>query len=70
MLSREELLDQVQRNVDVARRMVDRQRWLIAKLEADGHDTQTAQHLQLAFERSQAMFEHELAALLYERTTG
>jgi hypothetical protein len=39
MLSQEELLDQVQRNVEAARRIVNREQRLIAELEADGHDT-------------------------------
>jgi hypothetical protein len=68
MLSTEELLDRVQRNLDAARRMVDRQRRLIAELQADGHDTEIAQDLLLVFERSQAMFERELAAVLKEQS--
>jgi hypothetical protein len=49
---------------------VDRQRRLITELQADGQDTETAQHLLLAFERTQAMFERELAAVLKERTAS
>jgi hypothetical protein len=48
--------------------MVDRQRRLIAELQADGHDLEIAQHLLLVFERSQAMFEQELAAVLKKQT--
>jgi hypothetical protein len=63
MLSREERREQAQRDVDAARRMVDRQRRLVAELEADGRNTEVAQHLLLAFERSQAMLERQLASL-------
>jgi hypothetical protein len=68
MLSREAHLAEVQRSVDTARGRVDRQRRLIAELHADGHDTEIAQQLLLVFERSQAMFERELAAVLKEQT--
>jgi hypothetical protein len=68
MLSREERREEAERNADAARRRVDRQRRLIADLQADGHDMETAQHLLLAFERTQAMFEQELAAVLKEQT--
>jgi hypothetical protein len=68
MLSREELLEQAQRNVDAARRRVEQRRRLIAELESDGHDTEIAQHLLLAFEQSQALFERELKTVLNEET--
>jgi hypothetical protein len=63
MLSRQEHLAEIQRMVDAARSRVERQRQLIAELEANGQDTVVAQHLLLAFERCQALFERDLAAV-------
>jgi hypothetical protein len=67
-VQRQKLLDQVQHNVDKVRRLVDRQRWLIAKMEADGQDSEVARHLLIAFERSQELFERDLTAVLKEQS--
>jgi hypothetical protein len=46
------------------RRIIERQRRLIDRLNEHGHDTAAAEDLLLAFERAQAIFEADLAAIL------
>jgi hypothetical protein len=66
MLSREALRDQVRRNVDAVRRLVDRQRCLIAERKTKGQHAETSEHLLSIFERAQASFEADLNALVKE----
>jgi hypothetical protein len=67
MLSREALRDQVRRNIDAVRRLVERQRRLLAEMKAKGEHTETAEHLLTIFERAQASFEADLSALVKEK---
>jgi hypothetical protein len=53
---------QANRHVVDGRRVVERQRALIARQKARGHDTQQSEGLLAQFERSQEMFESDLAA--------
>ena len=52
-----------ERQVENGRRMIDRQRELIAGNKARGFDTVAAERLLASFERSQAIFDEELATL-------
>jgi pantothenate kinase-related protein Tda10 len=54
-------LTQAERHVRRGREIVARQRKLIADLGAQGSDTQVAEELLAAFERSQELFEDDLA---------
>jgi hypothetical protein len=51
------------RHVEGGRRIVDRQRALIARCKALGVNTDEAKNLLVAFERSQTIFEQDLADL-------
>jgi len=51
------------RHVENGRRIVDRQRTLIGRCKVLGINTELAESLFLAFERSQIIFEHDLADL-------
>jgi hypothetical protein len=54
--------------VEGVRRVIDRQRRVIALKKAQGHDTAASEDLLQEFERSQAIFERELADICGERT--
>ena len=52
-----------QRHVDTGRRIIARQRQLIAELKAHNHSTKQYESLLSAFETSQAIFESDLAEI-------
>jgi hypothetical protein len=57
-------LEQAARHVKEGKRIVARQRTLIAKLKEGGHDTEASESLLTQFERTLAIFEADLAAML------
>lgn len=56
-------LEQARRHVFEGKRIVAKQRSLIAKKRAGGLDTSTAEKLLIQFERSLAIFEADLLAI-------
>jgi hypothetical protein len=59
--------EQAKRHVEDGQRVVDRQRTLIARQKVLGHDTQMSERLLAAFERSQVIFESDLARIRAEQ---
>ena len=57
---------QAERHVAEGAEHINKQRQLIAKLEADGHDTKTARTLLAEFERTQQLHEDDLARIREE----
>ena len=58
---------EAERHVADGQRVIDRQRAIIERQQALGSDTQQSQALLAAFERSQAIFESDLARIRRER---
>jgi hypothetical protein len=51
------------RHVEWGRLVIARQRQYLKELKESGRDTEAAEKLLLVFERTQKVFEHDLAAL-------
>jgi hypothetical protein len=52
-----------QRHVEWGRELIARHRQYVEELKVSGRDTEAAEKLLLVFERTQKVFEHDLAAL-------
>ena len=61
-------LDQAARHVAEGKRIVARQRALIARRKEGGHDTTFAEDLLAQFERTLAVFEDDLLAIRKENS--
>jgi len=60
----EERRASAQRHVEYGRQMIERHKSLIEKLRAERRDTTAAQQLLAVFERTQKVFEYDLAELM------
>lgn len=63
----EERRASAERHVEHGRHMIEHQKKLIESLRSEGRDTTAAQQLLTVFERTQKIFEYDLAELMRQR---